>query len=299
MIEYMPESEVINMKFLYKHIKKVLLISIGTFLLALSTNAILIPHQLLSGGVSGIAMFLYFILNWNISITILLINIPLFVLAFIFLKKRFIIFSLIGMLFLTLWLEVTQGWVIPIENPISIPLLAGVISGLGVGIIFRADGSTAGIDIIAKIANQYLSINMATGSFVVNFIIVLLSVFYFSIDLAVLTVATMYVSTKATNFVVDGLNIRRTVFIITSQEHAGHMADDILKKLGRGVTVIPAIGGYTHEPKYILYTTVGIRELAEVKSITLFHDPLAFMTVNETAQVIGNGRGFLDMREEV
>ena len=283
------------MTLLYKDIKKILLIAIGTFSLALSTNAILIPHKLLSGGVSGIAMFLYFILNWNISITILIINIPLFILAFIFLKKRFIFFSLIGMLLLTLWLEVTHGWIIPIENTLSIPLLAGVIGGLGTGIIFRADGSTAGIDIVAKIANKYFSINMATGGFIVNFLIVFLSTFYFSIDLTVLTVATMYVSTKTTNFVVDGLNIRRTVFIITSQEHAHDLANDMMKRLGRGVTIIPAIGGYTHEPRYILYTTVGIRELAKVKSITLEHDPMAFMTVNETAQVIGKGRGFLSM----
>ena len=285
------------MNFLCKDLRKILFIGIGTFLLSLSTNAILIPYKLLSGGVSGIAMFLYFLFNWNISITILLINIPLFILAFIFLKRRFIIFSLIGMLFLTFWLEITQGWVIPIENLLSVPLLAGVISGLGAGIIFKANGSTAGVDIIAKIVNKFFSVNMATGGFTINLIIVLLSVFYFSIDLAILTVATMYVSTKTTNFVVDGLNIRRTVFIITSQEHASNIADDIMKRLHRGVTLIPAIGGYTHEPRYILYTTVGIRELAKVKSITLSHDRYAFMTVNETAQVIGNGRGFLTIDE--
>lgn len=283
------------MNSLYQDIKTVLLIIIGTFLLAISTNSILVPQKLLSGGVSGIAMFLYFIFDWNISITILIINIPLFILAFIFLKKRFIVFSLIGMLFLTLWLQITQGWIIPIENTLSVPLLAGVIGGLGAGIIFRADGSTAGVDIVAKIANKYFSINMATGGFIVNIVIVFLSVFYFSIDLTVLTVATMYVATKTTNFVVDGLNIRRTVFIITSQEHAHNLADDLMKRLKRGVTIIPAIGGYTHEPRYILYTTVGIRELAQVKSITLLHDPLAFMTVNETAQVIGKGRGFISM----
>ena len=107
----------------------------------------------------------------------------------------------------------------------------------------------------------------------------------------------MYVSTKTTNFVVDGLNIRRTVFLITTEEHATPIANDIMKRLNRGVTLIPAIGGYTHQARYILYTTVGILELAKVKSIALLHDPLAFMTVNETAQVIGNGRGFLRMDE--
>lgn len=285
------------MNLLHKDIKKILFITIGTFLLAISTNTILIPHKLLSGGVSGIAMFLHFMLGWNISLSILIINIPLFILAFMFLKRRFILFSLLGMLLLTFWLEVTHGWIIPIENTLSIPLLAGVISGLGSGIIFRADGSTAGADIVAKIANKFFSLNMATAAFIINFFVILLSAFYFNIDLAILTVATMYVSSKTTNFVVDGLNIRRTVFIITCKEHAYSISDSITNRLGRGVTIVPAIGGYTHEPRYILYTTVGIRELAKVKTITLQNDPLAFMTVNETAQVIGNGRGFLKLKD--
>lgn len=286
------------MNSVYQHTRHILLIAVGTFLLAVATNAILIPYKLLSGGVSGIAMFLHFIFNWNISITILLINIPLFLLAFIFLKRRFIIFSLIGMLLFTLWLEVTNGWVIPLENTLSIPLLAGVISGAGSGIIFRGDGSTAGTDIIAKIANKFFSINMATTNFIVNIVIIVLSVFYFSIDLAVLTVATMYVSTRTTNFVVEGLNIRRTVFIITTQEHAHKISSDIIKRINRGVTIIPAVGGYTSKPRYILYTTIGIRELAKVKNIVLQNDPTAFMTVNETAQVIGHGRGFLKMKAD-
>lgn len=283
---------------LYGYIKRLLLMVLGTFLLALSTNAILIPHKLLSGGVSGIAMFLHFLFDWQVSLVVLLINIPLFILAFIFLKRKFIIFSLIGMLLFTFWLEITNGWIIPIENTLSIPLLAGVISGAGSGIIFRVDGSTAGTDIIAKIANKFFSLNMATTNFIVNIVIIILSVYYFNIDLAILTVATMYVSTRTTNFVVEGLNIRRTIFIITSEEHAHNIANDIMKKLNRGVTLIPAIGGYTNKPRYILYTTVGIRELAKVKAITLRNDPQAFMTVNETAQVIGNGRGFLRMVED-
>lgn len=283
---------------LYGYIKRLLLMVLGTFLLALSTNAILIPNKLLSGGVSGIAMFLHFLFDWQVSLVVLLINIPLFILAFIFLKRKFIIFSLIGMLLFTFWLEITNGWIIPIENTLSIPLLAGVISGAGSGIIFRVDGSTAGTDIIAKIANKFFSLNMATTNFIVNIVIIILSVYYFNIDLAILTVATMYVSTRTTNFVVEGLNIRRTIFIITSEEHAHNIANDIMKKLNRGVTLIPAIGGYTNKPRYILYTTVGIRELAKVKAITLRNDPQAFMTVNETAQVIGNGRGFLRMVED-
>lgn len=278
----------------FKHdLKRIIFIIMGTFLLSLATNGILLPNKLLSGGVSGIAMFLHFLFDFKISIVILILNIPLFIVALFFLKKHFIAYSLFGMVMLSFWIEVTQGFVIPTENLISVILVGGVLNGLGNGIIFRGDGSTGGIDIIAKILHNHWSINMATINFSINGIILLFSIIFFGIDLSVLTIATIFVGSKVTNFVVDGLNYKRTLFIITDQMHYQHIADDIMEELRRGVTVIPAVGAYTQNAKYILYTNIGIREVAQAKHITLSHDPCAFMTISETAQVIGNGRGFL------
>ena len=161
------------------------------------------------------------------------------------------------------------------------------------GIIFKGDGSTGGIDIISKILNQRLSIGMATINLSINGIILLFSIVFFGIDLSVLTLATMFVSSRVTNFVVDGINYKRTLFIITDEAHYQSIADDILEELHRGVTVIPSIGAYTKEKKYILYTNIGIREVSRAKQIVAAHDKRAFMTVSETSQVIGNGRGFI------
>ncbi|MHC1748882.1 MAG: YitT family protein [Cellulosilyticaceae bacterium] len=278
--------------------KRVLFIIIGTFLVALATNGILIPNKLLSGGVSGIAIFLHFLFNWNISMLIIVINIPLFILALIFLKRNFILYSLFGMLMLSFWIEVTHSFVIPTKNILSVILVAGVLHGVGTGIIFRGDGSTAGMDIIAKILNKYFSFNMATVNFALNGAILLLSIYKFGLDLSVLTIATMFISSQITNFVVDGINYKRTLFIITNENCHMDIASDIMEELHRGVTILPATGAYTHQAKYILYTTVGIREVAKAKQIILYHDPKAFMTVSETAQVIGNGRGFAHFNKD-
>lgn len=278
----------------FKHdLKRIIFIVLGTFLLALATNGVLLPNKLLSGGVNGISMFLHFLFGFNVSILILLLNIPLFILAFFFLKKHFIIYSLFGMVMLSFWIEITRGFTIHTGNPLSVILVAGVLNGLGNGIIFRGDGSTGGTDIIAKFLNNKWSINMATTNFSINGIILFFSIFAFGIDLSVLTITTMFVSSQVTNFVVDGLNYKRTLFIITDELHYQHIADDIMEELHRGVTVIPAIGAYTKSARYILYTNIGVREVAYAKHIILSHDPRAFMTVSETAQVIGNGRGFL------
>ena len=273
-------------------IQRIIFMILGTFLISLSTNAILIPNHLLSGGVNGIATFLYFIFGWNVSLLVVFLNIPLFILAFLFLKRHFIAYSLFGMLMLSFWLEITRGIQIATTNTLSIILLGGLLNGLGSGIIFRGDGSTGGADIVAKIINKHLSISMATVSMGINGIIILFSICFFGIDLSILTLATMFVA-RITHFVVDGLNYRRTLFIITTKETYQSMANDIMSELLRGVTIIPAKGAYTEADRFILYTTISIQEVAKIKHIVAHHDPSAFVTITPTAQVIGNGKGFL------
>jgi uncharacterized membrane-anchored protein YitT (DUF2179 family) len=276
-------------------IKRILSIFLGTLLLAIATNGILIPNKLLSGGITGLSMLLYFLFDLKVSVLVILFNIPLFILGLFFLRKTYLAYSLFGMIILAIWLELTASVVIPTNDVLSILVVGGSLYGMGIGIIFRADGSTGGIDILAKIINQYFSINMATVTFCINGVILLLSIYFFGIDIAVLTISMMFLSSKITTFVVDGINHKRTLFIITDSEHYQIISDLIMQKIHRGVTVIPAIGAYTSKPKYILYTTIGIREVAKVKQVTLKYDPCAFMTVSETSQVIGKGKGFMHL----
>lgn len=273
--------------------KRIISIIVGTLLIAIATNGILLPNKLLSGGVSGVSMLLHFLFDFRVSLLVILINIPLFIFAFFFLKKTYIIYSLFGMLMLSLWIELTTKLTIPADNYLSIIVVAGVIHGIGTGIIFRADGSTGGTDIIAKIINQYFSINMATVTLSINAVIILLSIYFFDLDIAVVTISTMFVSSQVVNFVVDGINRKRTLFIITDSVHCEDLSACILKELHRGVTMIPAIGAYTSSTRYILFTTVSVREVSKAKDLVLKVDSKAFMTVTETSQVIGNGRGFI------
>lgn len=283
------------MKPQFFNFKRTLSIIIGTLLVAIATNAILLPNHLLSGGVNGISMLLHFLFGFKVSLLVILINIPIFIFGILFLRKTYLAYSLFGMLMLSFWLEVTDGISIPANNTLSILVVAGLLHGLGTGIIFRADGSTGGTDIIAKIINKYFSINMATITLAINALIILLSVYFFNLDIAVLTISTMFISSQVVNFVVDGINRKRTLYIITTAEHYEDLAALLLKELHRGVTVIPAIGAYTASTKYILFTTVSVREVAKAKQLILNVDSKAFMTVTETSQVIGNGRGFIHL----
>ncbi|WP_070000768.1 YitT family protein [Cellulosilyticum sp. I15G10I2] len=277
------------------NIKRILSIIFGTLLISIAINGIFVPNKLLSGGVTGIAILFHFIFNFKVSLVVLILNIPLFIIGSFFLKKTYLSYSVFGMIMLSLWLELTSSLIIHTNNILSILVIGGFLYGAGIGIIFKSDGSTGGIDIIAKIVNKYFSINMATVTFFINNFIILLSIFLFGVDIAVTTISTMFIGSRITNFVVDGINHKRTLFIITDSEHYEAISNHIIQNVHRGVTVIPAIGAYTTRPKYILYTTVGLREVAKVKQLILKHDPNAFMTVSETAQVIGKGKGFLHL----
>ena len=276
-----------------KQFQRPLSIVVGTLLLAIATNGVLIPNQLLSGGVSGISMLLHFLFGLKVSLLVIAINIPLFIFGLFYLKRSYLAYSLFGMLMLSFWLEITSNVRIPTGNFLSVLVVAGCIHGIGTGIIFRANGSTGGTDIISKIIHERFSINMATVNLCINLVIILLSIYFFNLDIAVITISTMFISSHVANFVVDGINRKRTLYIITSSTHAEDLSSSLLQQLHRGVTMIPAIGAYTSDTKYILFTTVSVREVAKARNIVLATDPKAFMTVTETSQVIGNGRGFI------
>lgn len=280
------------------NVRRIISIIFGTLLISIATNGIFVPNKLLSGGIAGISMILHFLFGVKISLFVFLLNIPIFILGLFFLRKSYLSYSLFGMTMLSIWLELTNSIIIPTQNTLSILVVGAFLHGTGVGIIFRSDSSTGGMDIVAKIINKHFSIGMATVIFFINGLILVCSIYLFGIDIAVTTISMMFIGSRITNFVVDGVNYKRTLFIITDSEHYQVISDSIIKRVHRGVTVIPAIGAYTSKPKYILYTTIGLREVSKVKQIILQHDPNAFMTVSETAQVIGNGKGFLHLDQD-
>lgn len=274
-------------------LNKIVAIIIGTLLLAIAANSIFLPNRLLSAGLTGISMLLHFLFEWRISLLVLVLNIPLFIIGYFYLDKRFLFYALLGMSSLSFWVEITGGIVIPTTDTLSVILVGGVIHGMGTGILFRGNVSTGGMDIIAKIINQHFSISMATVNFVLNSIILSLSMYYYGLDITIVTIATMFVSSQVANFMVDGLNHKRTLFIISSKEKYKEVSEGLINELGRGVTVMAAKGAYTDEEKYFLYSTISISEVSKAKQIVLKHDSGAFMTISDTCQVIGNGKGFI------
>lgn len=275
---------------------KIVTILFGTFLMAISINVFLIPSKILSGGITGIAVLIHLLLGFDIHYTVPLLNIPLFIIAYFYMKKRFVVFSLIGMLSLSFFLFVTKNFYITSNDILVTVIAGGILSGFGSGIIFKFNGSTGGSDIIAKLAYKYCGYSISSVVFLINIIIIFLSVYFFGLNIAVYTMITMFISSQVSKFVIDGLNYKKAVFIIS--DHYLEISEMILKQLKRGVTTIHVSGAYTNTSKYMLFCIVGIREVAQLKLLVKTIDPKAFMTITQTSQVIGNGRGFIDIKSE-
>ncbi len=276
--------------------KRIALIIVGAFCMSVAINALYIPHNILSGGMTGIALLFHILFGVNSSIIIILLNIPLFILGFLFLNKRFIIWSIAGMGFLALFMWLTQGISIESNALLTTILLGGVIYGLGFGLIFRAGASCGGNDIVSKIINKYFSFSIPTINFSLNVIVVALSAFFFGIDEAVKTLTTMYIASVVMQFVMEGINYKRTAFIISDKRC--EIVESINHKLSRGCTIINSTGGYTGNPHDVLYCVIGIHQLAKLKMIVNEIDPHAFMNVMESKAVFGNGRGFIKIEDE-
>lgn len=281
-------------RFMKHPLSRVSLTLVGAFIASIAINALYIPHNILSGGITGIAILFNLKLGFNTSIVILLLNIPIFIFGYKFIHRDFILYSLIGMLSSTAFIQLTRNMTFHSENMLTTILFGGVLSGIGYGLIFRAGASTGGNDIISKVLNRKYAYSISTFNFLFNILIIGISVTTFGIDKSIETLTAMYVSSLTVKYILEGTNYKRTVFIITNKE--SEVAAAVNAELNRGCTIIEGYGSYTSSKRHILYSVVSITQVPRLKSIVSAIDHHAFINVIETQVVFGNG--FLDIKDE-
>jgi len=261
----------------------IIVITLSSVLVAFAYNFLLIPHEILSGGLSGIAIMLGIVTPLNTGVLNLLLNFPLLIIGVMKLGKRFIGYTILSVAVLSISL-----YIIPIykatQEPILASLFGGVIVGIGAGMIFRASGSSGGFDIIAMLLSRKRDFPLGALISGMNGIVVAISGFVFSWDAALLTLVSIY----ATGKVVDTIHtshIKLTLMIITGKGE--EVKQQLLSKLHRGVTIMDAKGAYSGEGRKVLITVITRYQLAEVKSMIKETDAKAFVNILQTTEVIG------------
>jgi uncharacterized membrane-anchored protein YitT (DUF2179 family) len=273
----------------FRYILMIFMIILGSAITGIAFNLFIIPNMLLSGGISGIALISKYLFNVNTGLMIFILNVPIFILGYKFVDKDFIFLSLIGMVSFSLWIEAFSF----LREMVLVPdimlacIYAGVINGIGLGIVLKNGASQGGIDIIAVIFKKYFSMSIGTTSLIINICIVIVASFITNLNLAMYTLITMFIASNVIDRMQQGLDIRKSVMIITSKEK--QVAEEIFNRLVRGVTYLEGEGAYTGDKKRVIYCIVSTYQLAKLKQIVREIDENAFITVSNTAEVMGQG----------
>lgn len=270
-------------------IRSFVLLTLGSAVCALAVNGILVPKHFLSGGITGIAIFInHFIPTAHVSWLYFAFNIPLFISGYRLVGRRFLLLSLAGATIFTIAIEMID-YRIAVNDMMLAAILAGLINGIGSGMILRSKGSAGGTDILSVILFNRFGAKLGTTFLAFNIIVLILAAIFYSLDEALFTLVYMFVSSKMLDLVIYGLSQRKAVTIVS--EHWKEINDSILDELKRGTTLLEATGGYSHHPVKMIYTVVSKRELHTLKEIVLKFDTNAFFVVNETSEVIGRRIG--------
>lgn len=261
----------------------------GSIFCAVAINGILIPRRFVGGGVAGLSLVIHYLLPFlPVSVLYFVLNIPLFALGWMFVGRRFFLYSIAGMIIFSCSLQ----WVtvsVPVEDPIPSALLAAIIGGFGGGLILRSLGSAGGTDILSVILLNRFSIRLGTTTLAFNIGVLVLGTFSTSLEAILYTLIYLYVASQVMNLVVTGVSQRKAVFIISS--HWEQISTGILNELRRGATIILGRGAYSGQEEKILYTVITFRELARLKQMIRRIDPVAFVVVTDTLEVMGHRIG--------
>lgn len=262
-------------------------IILGSFILAAAIQWVLVPANLLTGGVGGIAIILKFLTGVDLWVWYLLLNIPIFIAGYKYVSPRFIVYSLIGTLVLTFFLGILKPLEWNLNDSLLSALLGGVIAGVGSGIILHSKGSTGGLDIIAVMVRRFRGYNIGQVSFTSNLLVLTLSLITFNIKVALFSAISIFISSRVMDLVIYGPELNRTAMIIS--RNSDDITYAIIHNLHRGCTCLPAQGAYTGENKTIIMVTVARTQLPKLKEVVFQLDPQAFITVSETIEVYGKG----------
>jgi uncharacterized membrane-anchored protein YitT (DUF2179 family) len=269
------------------------LIFVGSVIEAIALRLFLVPANLASGGVSGIAQLLNHYTGWPIGIMVLLGNLPLFAIGWRYLGgRRFALRTAFSVIVYSLVVDLIPRFhLIPangITDDIFLNSLYGaVVAGVGYGLVYRAGSTSGGSDILARILNHYRSVSMTQSYLMVDSAVILAAGFVFGWKQALYAIITLYVSGIVSETILEGSGTVRTALIITAQPD--HVSMRVLDELERGVTILQGTGAYTGADRPVLYCVITRAEVAQLKTIVQEADPQAFIVIGVAHEALGEG----------
>lgn len=271
-----------------KEVKEIILIIVGSFIFAFGINYFAIPNRLSEGGIIGITIVTYYLFEWSPGIVNFVLNAVLLAIGYKLFSKQVILYTAISIVATSIFLQVTVdiGEYLNGDTLLA-ALFAGLTIGFGLGLIFRAGGTSGGSAILAQLANQRLGWGIGKGVLVIDIIVIVGSVFIIGQEKAMYTLISVYVGAKIIDIVVEGANKKTAVMIISNDP--GEVLDQVTTKMARGITVLDGRGGYTKANKEVLYLVINKQEIVQLKKIIQQIDPNAYVTVYDVQEIFRKG----------
>lgn len=286
-------SSMKSLKTFWNQIRDFALIIVGSVAQAVGLRLFLVPANLASGGVSGIAQIIHHYTGWPMGVMVLIGNIPLFMLGWRFLGgRRFAARTAIAVVSYSLALDLLLLLPFFPQNGLTDDiflnsLYGAVVAGVGYGLVYRARGTSGGSDVLARILNHWRGVPMTQSYLMVDSAVILAAGFVFGWKEALYAIITLYVSGLVAETILEGGGTVRTAMIVTAKPQ--EIADQILVELERGVTVLSGTGAYTGEDRPTLYCVVSRAEIAQLKAIVHEADASAFMVIGVAHEALGEG----------
>ncbi|CAG0930994.1 hypothetical protein TFLX_01950 [Thermoflexales bacterium] len=266
-------------------------LTLGAALLALNIALLLVPNMIVSGGATGIATILHYVIGTQVGTLVLIINIPLFIAG---VKwgggTRFAIRTIYATVVMSVLADLFAVWLVQapaITDPLLYVLYGGLLDGVGMGLVFRGQGTTGGTDVVARLLHHWKGIPFGTTIMAVNSIVLIGAAAVFGLEAALYALILTFVAARVVDVVQGENNYGRAAIIVSGK--AADIRSGVLTVLERGVTVLEGRGGYTEAGVEVLYCVVSRGEVSILKRLVQSIDPRAFVVITEASEVLGEG----------
>ena len=274
-----------------KAVKNFLLMTVGAALAGVGIGLILVPNQLVTGGISAIATIVNYMTSGRVPVGMLvwLINIPLLVVGFFTLGKRMILKSLWGITVMSVMIEVASWFQMPIHDRLIAAVFGGLMVGAGLGTVFISGSTTGGVDIVARLLQRAIKwFPIGKIILMLDAIVIAIAIYVFrNLEAGLYSVIALYVSTYTIDAILDGVDLAKMLFIISEKEE--EISSAIQTRMIRGVTGLSGQGMYSRSDKIVLICTVRRQEVPKIKEIVKEIDPNAFVILSDVREVLGRG----------
>jgi uncharacterized membrane-anchored protein YitT (DUF2179 family) len=260
------------------------IIILGTLLTAFALNKFTIPTGLLAGGVPGTAQIIHYFIPIKVGIIVLLLNIPILIIGYKFLGRKFSIYTIISSILLGIFLYMIPVGTIWTDNILLNAIFGGGFNAIGCCLVLRRGGSQGGMDVISRVLAKHKNISVGKGNLIFNGCIVATSGMIYGAEIALYTIISIFCSMKTYEVVLNHVD-RMSLIIVTDKGQ--EISDAINRDIHRGTTLWNANGGYSHKEKTVLFCVIMKGEMNELKKIVKAIDPSSFVNVISTENVIG------------